>query len=54
MPCLFFDNLFWFLKFYFKQFNLNLKLIVFDFLVIGEIERIKIKMKRMLNINDVP
>jgi len=50
----FFDNLFWFLKFYFRRFDSNLRSIAFDFLVNVKIEIIEIVMKKTSNMGSVP
>jgi len=49
----FFDNLFWFLKFYFRRFDSNLRSIAFDFLVNVKIEIIEIVMKKTSNMGSV-
>ena len=49
----FFYNLFWF-SFYFRLFDPNWKPINLNFLVNDEIEKIKIKIKKALNMGGVP
>ena len=48
-----FDYLFWFLKFYFRRFNHNLRLITFNFLINSEIEIIEIEMKKTPNMKSM-
>ena len=43
---IYFLTIYWSLKFYFRWFDYNLRLIAFDFLVNDGIEKIKTEMKR--------
>jgi hypothetical protein len=52
MACLFFKKLFWFLKFYFIQFDPDWRLIDLDFLGKGWIGRIWTKIKKASNMDD--